>query len=173
MMARQSRSTVPRADPSGLVPAAAATTSYGTTLSFGQGRSIQTAMQSMRALSGHGCSHLNRAISDLAHGSIAYSAFYRSGNGEIPTAHREAADLVDSLRWADRDDNSADSRTDHRCTTRPYSSPIHVPEQLPCRHQTRRSKPVSGTSSWLQTLPKMGSPHPVRWARVSEVAANY
>ena len=171
-MARQSRSTVPRADPSGLVPAAAATTSYGTTLSFGQGRSIQTAMPSIRALSGHGYSHLNRAISNLAHGSAVYSAFLRSGNGEIPTAHRAAADLVDSLRWADRDDTSADSRTDHRCTTRPYSSPIHVPEQLPCRRQTRRSKPVSEPSGCPEPLQKMGNPHPTFWARGSEIAAN-
>ena len=171
-MARQSRSTVPRAGPSGLIPAAEATTSYGTTLSFGQGRSIRTAMTNTRTSSGNGCSHPNRAMCRIAHGSAVYSAFFRSGNGEIPTARREAADLVDSLRWADRDDTSADSRTYHRCTTRPYSSPIHVPEQLPRRRQTRRSKPVSEPSSCTEPLPKMGNPLPTFWARGSEIAAN-
>ena len=48
----------------------------------------------MRARSGPGCSHLNRAIRRLAHGSVAFSALLRSGNGEILSAHREAVRLA-------------------------------------------------------------------------------
>ena len=96
-------------------------------------------MTNTRTSSGNGYLHPNRAMCRLVHGSVVYSAFLHSGNGEIPTAHREAADLGSSLRREDRDEVSADSHTDHRYTMRPYSSPTHVPEQLTCRPQNRRS----------------------------------
>ena len=64
---------------------------------IGQGRLIRTAMTNTRTSSGNGCSYPNRAMCRLAHGSAVCSAFLRSGNGEIPTARREAADPISSL----------------------------------------------------------------------------
>lgn len=52
-------------------------------------------MTNTHTSSGNGCSHLDRATSDLVHGSIAYSAFWRSGDGESHRAHRETAELAE------------------------------------------------------------------------------
>lgn len=133
-MARPSRSTVPRADPSGLAPAASAITSYGTTPSFGEGRSIRTAMTNTRTSSGNGCSHHNQAMRRLTHGQshIPLSFAPETARFPQPTTSRDAPQPIQlaACGRAKRTEVSADSRTDHSCTTRLYSGPIHVWEHL-------------------------------------------